>query len=207
MGHTYQFYSVASNDLGLIQPVPLSAQATITVFPPPPPPPLPPPPVTMTQVRELMNKRHQVTEVLITFSGEVNSAEADNIGTYRLATAGKHHSYTAKNAGVIKLKKAVLSTASDTVTLTPKKPFALTKPVQLVVNGKPPSGLQDTLGRYLDGGTGAVAILSAKGKVTIDAVAESPSRVRLALKPSAVDAVLEREEIVRSRHSKRRDLG
>ncbi len=39
VGHTYQFYSVAANDLGLLQPTPLSAQATITVVPPPPPPP------------------------------------------------------------------------------------------------------------------------------------------------------------------------
>jgi len=69
----------------------------------------------------------------------------------------------------------------------------LTKPVQLVVNGTPPSGLQDTLGRFLDGGTSAVAILT-KRKVTIDAVAKSPANVRLALKPSAVDVVLEREE-------------
>ena len=92
------------------------------------------------------------------------------------------------------------SAADDTVTLTPKKAFALTKPVQLVVNGTPPSGLQDTLGRFLDGGTSAVAILSAKGKVTIDAVAENPAGARLALKPSAVDAVLEWEE-VRSKHS------
>ena len=37
VGHTYGFYSVASNDLGLVQPTPLSAQATITVVPPPSP--------------------------------------------------------------------------------------------------------------------------------------------------------------------------
>ncbi len=147
-----------------------------------------------------MNKKHQVTEVIITFSGAVNSAEADKTGVYRLATAGKHGSFTAKNAGIIKLKKAAFSAASDTVTLTPKKAFALTKAVQLVVNGTPPSGLQDTLGRYLDGGVSAVAILT-KRKVTIDAVAENPASARIALKRSAVDVVLERGEIVRARHS------
>jgi RHS repeat-associated protein len=194
VGHTYQFYSVASNDLGFVQPTPIAAQATITVVPPPPPL------VTMTGVHEVLNKKHQVKEVIITFSGAVNSAEAGNTGIYRLATPGKHRSYTAKSAGLIKLKKAAFSAANDTVTLTPKKAFALTKPVQLIVNGTPPSGLQDTLGRFLDGGTSAVAILT-KGKVTIDAVAENPAGVRLALKPSAVDAVLEREKLVRSKHS------
>ena len=84
--------------------MPLSAQATITVVPQPPPPP--PPVVTTTRVQEVLNKKHQLTEVIITFSGAVNSAEAGNTGIYRLATAGKHGSYTAKNAVVIMLKKA-----------------------------------------------------------------------------------------------------
>ena len=47
----------------------------------------------------------------------------------------------AKNAQVIKLKSANYNPATNTVTLTPKKPFALTKPVQLLVDGVPPSGL------------------------------------------------------------------
>ena len=190
VGHTYQFYSVASNDLGLTQPAPMSAQATIT---------LDPPLVTMTGVQEVLNKKHQVKEVIITFSAAVDSAEAGKNGIYRLATAGKHGSYTAKNAGLIKLKKAAYSTADDTVTLTPKKPFALTKSVQLVVNGTPPSGLQDTLGRFLDGGTKAVAILT-KGKATIDAVAKSPADALITMKHAAVDAVLEREDTVASKH-------
>jgi hypothetical protein len=197
VGHTYQFYSVAANDLGLIQATPTSAQATIAVNPPL---------VTMTDVQEVLNKKHQVTEVTITFSGAVNSALASKIGTYRLATPGKRGSYTAKSAGVIKLKRAAFSAGSDTVTLTPKKAFALTKPVQLVVNGTPPTGLQDTLGRFLDGGANAVAILT-NGKAKIDAVAEIRSGLRLALKPSAVDAVLEREETVRAKHSTRNATG
>ena len=176
VGHTYQFYSVAANDLGLIQPMPLSAQATITVVPQPPPPP--PPVVTTTRVQEVLNKKHQLTEVIITFSGAVNSAEAGNTGIYRLATAGKHGSYTAKNAVVIMLKKASYNAASDTVALTLRKALALKKPVQLVVNRTPPSGLQDTLGRFLNGGTSAVAILT-KREVTIDAVAESRKNVVL----------------------------
>ena len=53
----------------------------------------------MTSVREVLNKKKQVTEVIITFSGAVSSAEAGHTGIYRLATAGKHGSYTAKNAG------------------------------------------------------------------------------------------------------------
>ena len=37
------------------------------------------------------------------------------------------------------------------MTLTPKKPFAVKKTVQLRVNGQPPSGLHDTAGDLIDG--------------------------------------------------------
>jgi hypothetical protein len=55
------------------------------------------------------------------------------------------------------------------VTLTPIKPFALTKPVQLAVNGETPSGLQDSAGRLIDGnhdglaGGNSVAVLRPRG--------------------------------------------
>jgi hypothetical protein len=62
-----------------------------------------------------------------------------------------------------------LNAANNRVTLTPKKPFALTKPVQLAVNGETPSGLQDSEGRLIDGnhdgvaGGNGVAVLRPKG--------------------------------------------
>jgi hypothetical protein len=89
-----------------------------------------------------MNKKHQVTEILVTFSGAVNAGEAQSLGTYRLATPGKHGSFTAKNAKVIKLRSAAYNASNDTVTLIPSRPFARTKPVQLLVAGVPASNLQ-----------------------------------------------------------------
>ena len=129
----------------------------------------------MTGVTELMNKKHQVEEIVVIFSGPVNAREADETSIYRLATAGKKGSYTAKNAGIIKLKSAMYASASDAVTLKPKSPFTLAKPVQLVVSGTGASGLQDTYARLIDGdkngqtGGNAVAILTKKS-VTIDVV-------------------------------------
>jgi len=58
-----------------------------------------------------------------------------------LATTGTKGSFTAKNATVIKLASAVYDPASNTDTLTLKKPFSLSEPVQLLVDGIPPSGL------------------------------------------------------------------
>ncbi len=90
-------------------------------------------PVTLTQVQPVFNKKHLVSEILVTFSGAVNAPEAQETGIYRLVTPGKHGSFTAKNAGSIKLRSAVYDAASDTVTLTPKKAFSLSKPVEVTI--------------------------------------------------------------------------
>ena len=131
------------------------------------------PPVTLSKVELIMNKQHQVTEVVAIFSGALDFTEANNKSFYRLATPGKRGSYTAKNAGTIHLKKVVYTGASDSVTLTPSKPFSTRKPVQLFIRGSASSGLQDSLGRYLDAanlgqaGSNIIAILS-KNNVTIE---------------------------------------
>jgi hypothetical protein len=144
-----------------------SATQTITVVPPL---------VTVLRVTDRMNKKHQVTQVTVVFSGPVNSTQADmRTGIYRLATPGKKGSYTAKNAVVIRLKSAKYADSTESVTLIPKKPFALTKPVQLLINGLAPSGLRDSTGRLIDGnddgeaGGNAIATL-ARGGVTLSAV-------------------------------------
>jgi len=89
-----------------------------------------------------------------------------------------------------------ISWSFNTVTLTPKKAFALTKPVQLVVDGEPPSGLQDSYGRFIDGGKNATALLT-RGGTAITAVRYTPTNLqRVLLKPAIVDAVLEREGLL-----------
>ncbi len=151
-----------------------------------------PPPalVTLTHVQAVTNKKHLVTQIVVTLSGPVNATEAQNVGTYRLATAGKKNSFDARNAKLIKLKSAVYNAASNTVTLIPKKPFALTKPVQIRINGQPPAGLQDSLGRLIDGDHngqpgGNAAALLRRGGATISAVAFHPSSM---IRPVAASA-------------------
>jgi Ca2+-binding RTX toxin-like protein len=182
---------------------------TLTILPPvittTPPPPL----VTTTTVHEVSNKKHQVTEVVITFSGAVNAAEADLVGTYRLATPGAKHSYTAKNAGIIRLKSAMLNQANNTLTLTFKKPITITKPVQLLIYGTGADGLRDIDGRLIDGdhngqpGGNVTAILSRKS-VAFNAIvhAEKQIRVRQAARSDAIDALLERGDMADHRTSR-----
>ena len=130
------------------------------------PRPVVPAAVSLAAVLPIFNRKHLVTEIVVTFSGAVNAGEAQQTELYRLATPGKHGSFTAKNAGIIKLRSVVYSAANDTVALTPKKAFALSKPIQLQINGKSPSGLQDSFNRFIDGGNNAVAVV-AKSGVTI----------------------------------------
>ena len=195
VGHTYAFYSLAIDAVGLVQTTPQSVPATTKI--------VAPPLVTLKQVEDITNKKHQVTEVLVTFSGPVNSTEADQLGTYRLATPGKGGSYTAKNARVIKLSSAVYTGAKDTVALTPGKPFALTKPVQLLVYGTGPTALKDSDGRVIDGdhngvaGGNALAILSKSGATITALPLAGPSGPAARL--AAVDAVIEREDLAARR--------
>jgi hypothetical protein len=148
-------------------------------------------------VRDVMNKKHQVTEIIVTFSGAVNAAEAQDLNTYQLVMAGKHGSFTAKNAKIIRLKSAVYDGAINSVALFPKKPFALTKSVRLQVDGVPPSGLQDSLGRRIDGGdtgsagSNAVIILSNKGGASIAALALGSTGAPGTVNAATVDALLE----------------
>jgi hypothetical protein len=149
--------------------------------------------VTVTSVQVAKNKKHMVTGITVDFSGALNATIADNVATYRLAMPGKKGSFTAKNARVVKLKSAVFSGAVDAVTLTPKKPFAVKKPVQLVVDGQPPAGLKDTFGRFIDGGhtgqpgSNAVAVINGNG-ISLSARALQPAVARAAVR-AHVDAV------------------
>lgn len=139
----------------------------------PPSPPPPPPPggaalVAVTGVTFAHNRKHMVTQITVDFSGALNVAEADSVGIYRLAVAGKRKSFTGKGTRQIPISSASFNSATNEVTLLPRKAFALTKAVQLVVNGTAPSGLEDAHGRLIDGnhddvaGGNAVAVLRHK---------------------------------------------
>jgi hypothetical protein len=155
-----------------------------------------PPPVTVMNVTDQTSKKHQVKQITVVFSAPVNAAQADRTaGIYSLATPGKKGSYTAKNAGIIKLKSATYIGSTDTVVLIPKKPFALTKPVQLLINGTAPSGLRDGMGRLIDGngdgqvGGNAIVILS-RGGVKISAAELARSNAPRHANAHLIDSLL-----------------
>ena len=114
----------------------------------------------------MKNKKKQVTEVIVTSVARSTSRwrmpwrpTASRLPVRRDRIRPRTRGDQAQ-VGVLQL---------ETVTLVPKKPFALNKKVQLVINGEAPNGLQDSLGRLIDGnddgqaGGNATAILSQKG--------------------------------------------
>jgi hypothetical protein len=115
------------------------------------------------------HRRHKVTQIIVSFSGAVNGREADNRAIYHLVRAGRRGSFTARNAMRIKLRSAVYNAANHTVTLTPRRPFFLVKPVELTIEGVGPSGLEDDFGRLIAGanngqtGENAVILVSRNG--------------------------------------------
>src|SRR5262249_55294805 len=147
------------------------------------------------------NKKGRVTQILVTLSGAVDAGAAQERGTYRLVAPGKRGSYIARNAKFKKLKSAVYNAADHTVTLVPRKPFALTRPVQLQVNAVTPSGLEDTNGRLIDGdrngsaGGNTVAMIAKPG-VTLNTLAIGDSGGQKATDPTLVDALIARDELV-----------
>ena len=104
----------------------------------------------------------------MTFSSGLDASLAPDRGLYRLVMGANNGSFARKNAAVIKVSQVEYFAASapNTVTLIPRTPFALKRPVVLTINGNSPSGLHDAEGRLIDGnqdgqpGSTAVAVLN-----------------------------------------------
>jgi cyclophilin family peptidyl-prolyl cis-trans isomerase len=156
-------YTVQATGPQAMPAVTVSRPATVSITT------APPPLVTVTGVQEFLNKRKQLAMIVVRFSGPVNSFVAGYTQTYRLALPGSHGSYTARNAPVIQVTKAVYNAHDNTVSLQLRTPFVLGGKAQLQVSGLPPRGLTDGVGRLIDGdhngtpGGNAIAYLTRSG--------------------------------------------
>ena len=62
-----------------------------------------PPLVGISEVRLVTDRKRNITQVIVSLSGGVNPTQAQQLATFRLATAGLHGSFDAKNARTLKL--------------------------------------------------------------------------------------------------------
>ena len=130
-----------------------TSRVVIVPYVAPPTPPVSPVvgPVALVNLQVATNKQGVATTLTLAFSGALNAASAQNLGNYRLATAGSGGSFDAKNARTYAFKSAIYNATTNTVTLTIAKPFKITKATELRVYGSAGRGLVDSLGRLIDG--------------------------------------------------------
>jgi hypothetical protein len=107
--------------------------------------PAPVPLVTIAGVQTSTNRRGQVTGITVVLSAPVAPASVANSNDFQLIQAGRKGRFDTRDAKRLALRPAVYSSGSVSISLTPKTPVALNRPVELVV-----SGLIDLLGRPFD---------------------------------------------------------
>jgi hypothetical protein len=209
VGHTYTFYSVATDNLGFVQATPNTAQATIAV--------IATPPVTVSsvhwatiQVKTGTGKKARTkseTALDVQFSGPVFGA--GNLAAYQLSKVTTHKvKKTVKmTLTPIKLSSALpaLSPTTTSVALVPRAKPNLAWTYQLQINA---ADITDALGRPLDGnhdgqpggdfvgrfGRNGLSLIVASGQWPV-ASEEGKRRLR------AVDLVLESRVFSAARHA------
>jgi hypothetical protein len=130
-----------------------------------------------------LSKHKTVQGIVLRFSESLDSADAQNLTAYTLATVAKNKKQKSKP---VQLSSATYNSSALTVTLLTRKTLALNPPLNLTVRA---ASVLDSLGRELDGnhsgkpGSNFTAVLSKAGAtVTSARIGRLSSR--------AVDAVL-----------------
>ena len=165
-GHTYGFYSVATNNLGIAQPTPTAAQATTMVQSPPAPPMII---GENSMFHRKTNRKGKpvgspvLTGFSLTFNARLDSATADNAGNFQLdsVTTKKVRKKTTTSLHPITAFTVSYDDATDTVDLTLIGKQAFPTGGQLTVVGIPPNGISGASGAPLGGNI--VFTISKKG--------------------------------------------
>jgi hypothetical protein len=114
------------------------------------PPPSPPPPVSIVSGR-LATKKNNVTGIVLTVSGIVDSIRASSLSNYRLVTAGNDKKFGTRDDKVVRLRGASYDADKHTITLTARNgKLSVAKPLRLTVKGSA-DGVLDLTGRPIDG--------------------------------------------------------
>jgi hypothetical protein len=156
-GHTYSFYSIATDPLGLVQPTPAAAGATTTVNNPPPPPP---PTITGEQAlfTRKLNKKHKpvgkpvLAGFSIDFSAAMDPATAGNAANYQVDWISTKHVKRKQVQVLHPVPIRVVYDAMDqsaSLLLSGKQAFA--QGGRITVISTPPGGVSSAAGVLLDG--------------------------------------------------------
>jgi RHS repeat-associated protein len=205
VGHTYAFCSVATDNVGNVEPTPTAPQAvtTITATPTPAPAPTPTPTPTQTptasptptptrtapvRVLGVQWQTHKLTKkkssqvLVVSFSGALAPAAAGNLAGYHLVALGKAKKGGKPSGKPVGLTSAVYDPVLHTVTLTPRGSVAK-KSLQLTINA---TAALDAQGEPIDGDRDGRS--GGDFQATFGTAGVHPSRIS----PAAVDILSER---------------
>ena len=98
--------------------------------------------VSVASVQTYSGSRHLINQIRVTFDSPVDAAAAASPALYRLVKAGKKGSFTGRGIQAIRVRSAVYDPTDDSVRLTVRTPFSLSKPIELLVGGQPRSILK-----------------------------------------------------------------
>ena len=171
VGHTYAFYSVATSNVGLVQPTPKTAQATTTVVnETPPPPPVAPVIIGEKAVfnRKTNKKGKPVGKAVLTgfafeFSAPLNTATATNRLNFQLDTVTTKKVKKKVTTILHPITKFTVSyiPSTDSVDLTLIGTQTFPTGGQLTIINRPSGGVAGASGALLAGST--MFAISKKG--------------------------------------------
>ena len=171
VGHTYAFYSVATSNVGLVQPTPTTAQATTTVVSKPPPPPAPP---VITGEHAVFSRKTNrkgkpvgkavLTGFAIDFSAPLNQASATNRLNYQLDAITTKKVKKKVKTILHPITKFTVSyiPATDSVDLTLIGTQTFPTGGRLTIVNRPTGGVESATGALLAGKT--VFAISKNGR-------------------------------------------
>ncbi len=170
-GDTYGFFSVATNNLGLVQPMPTTAQAITAVMASTPPPPVSPTIIGEKAIftRKTNKKGKPVGSAFLSgfslqFSEPLNLASAKNATNYELDTVTTKKVKKKLTTILHPFTKFTVSyvASTDTVDLTLIGKQTFPTGGQLTVVNRSPGGVEGATGAFLSGST--VFAIAKKGK-------------------------------------------
>jgi hypothetical protein len=144
-GHTYGFFSVATDVAGNRQPTPAAAQATTTLVAPPNGP-------HVTGLRLLGNRRF-VTSLVLAFDRDLNRTTATQLANYELRSPGGDTAFNTADDAILALRSAKYNTRTRSVTLRPAARLNINQAFQLTAR----DAIADTAGNRLDGNNDSLA--------------------------------------------------
>ncbi len=142
-GHTYGFFSVATDAVGHVQPTPGTAQ-TMTTF-------MDPGPLVTDARINPTAARKNIANIVLTFDEALAPATANNPASFMLHTTGRDKRPGTVDDVMLGIATAVYDDALRTVTLTPQadKPLKLNQFLRVTAKGT--GGVTNLGGASLDG--------------------------------------------------------